>query len=232
MKRTYFRSGLALCLFFACSQLTHAQDWPNFARYRSANEQLKAAPVPADRVVFMGNSITDGWINNSPDFFEQNHYIDRGISGQTTPQMLVRFRADVIDLKPKAVVMLCGINDIAGNTGPSTLEMIEDNIMSMAELAVASKIKVILCSVLPANKFPWRPEIQPAEKVVALNAWIKAYAAKQHFTYLDYYPSLVDDKMGMKAEYSGDGVHPNKAGYAVMEKLAQPVIAAVLKSKK
>lgn len=225
----HMRFSLLIIVFsFSLAQISYAQDWPNFARYRDANQQLMQGPAPSDRVVFMGNSITDGWIGASPEFFEQNHFVDRGISGQTTPQMLVRFRADVIALKPKAVVMLCGINDIAGNTGPSTLEMIEDNIMSMAELAKVNKIKVILCSVLPANKFPWRPEVLPADKVIALNAWIKEYAKKKHFTWLDYYPSLVNDQKGMREEYSKDGVHPNKAGYRVMEDLALPVILKVL----
>ncbi len=199
-------------------------DWPNFARYREANEKLKLEPDPGDRVVFMGNSITDAWINESPEFFASNHFIDRGISGQTSPQMLVRFRADVISLKPRAVVLLCGINDIAGNTGPSTLEMIEDNITSMAELAKISHIRVILCSVLPAYDFPWNPGAFPAEKIVTLNTWIKQYADRNRFTYLDYYTPMVDERKGMKAEYTKDGVHPNKAGYQVMENIAGPAI--------
>jgi lysophospholipase L1-like esterase len=211
------------------SQFCEAQDWPAFGRYRDSNEVLKAAPGPRDRVVFMGNSITDFWIKASPEFFEQHHYVDRGISGQTSPQMLIRFRADVISLKPKAVVILCGTNDIAGNTGPSTLEMIEDNIMSMAELAKANKIRVILCSVLPASAFPWKPEVHPAEKIVELNQWIKKYAKKKKMIYLDYYSSLVDDKGGMKPDYSKDGVHPNKAGYQVMENLAEPVIEKAIR---
>jgi lysophospholipase L1-like esterase len=216
MKFIYCIALLSFCL------ASHGQDWPNFGRYRDANEKLQGSSRP--NVVFMGNSITDGWIGNSPSFFENNHYIDRGISGQTSPQMLLRFRADVIALHPKAVVIECGTNDIAGNTGPSTLAMVEDNIMSMAELAKANKIKVILGAVLPANKFGWKPDLQPADSIIALNVWIKAYAQKNHFSYIDYYTSLVDDKKGMKPEYSQDGVHPNKAGYAVMEKLALPVI--------
>jgi lysophospholipase L1-like esterase len=213
------------------SQFCEAQDWPGFGRYHDSNEVLKAAPRSGDRVVFMGNSITDFWIKASPDFFEQHHYIDRGISGQTSPQMLVRFRADVISLKPKAVVLLCGTNDIAGNTGPSTLEMIEDNIVSMAELARANGIRVVLCSVLPASAFPWKPEVHPAEKIIALNQWIKKYAEEHEMIYLDYYSSLVDDKGGMKPDYSKDGVHPNKAGYQVMEDLAEPVIEKAIRSK-
>lgn len=206
-------------------------DWPNFARYRQDNAKLAGSPVPANRVVFMGNSITDGWINFSPEFFSANNYVDRGIGGQTTPQMLVRFRADVVALKPKVVVMLCGINDIAGNTGPSSLEMIEDNIASMTEIAKANNIKVILCSVLPAYDFPWKPGLEPAGKVMALNAWIKDYAAKSKVTYLDYFSSLKDERNGMQARYSGDGVHPNKLGYSVMEPLAKKAIDQVLRLK-
>jgi lysophospholipase L1-like esterase len=230
-----FRSILFLFVaqiaLFQFSQAQKVQDWPDFARYRAFNDTLKTAPNAGDRVVFMGNSITDSWIRESPEFFARNHFIDRGISGQTTPQMLVRFRADVISLQPKAVVMLCGINDIAGNTGPSTLEMIEDNIMSMAELAKMNHIKVILCSVLPAYDFPWNPGSFPAEKIVALNAWIKQYADQNRFTYLDYYSQMVDDRKGMKSEYTKDGVHPTETGYLVMEKVAEPVIRKMVKLK-
>jgi lysophospholipase L1-like esterase len=206
-------------------------DWPNFARYRADNAALLASAAKENRVVFMGNSITDGWIRSSPEFFAANNYVDRGISGQTTPQMLVRFRADVVALKPKVVVMLCGINDIAGNTGPSTLEMIEDNIASMTEIAKANNIKVILSSVLPAYDFPWKPGMAPAGKVMALNTWIKAYAAKAKVNYLDYFSSLKDERDGMQAKYSEDGVHPNKLGYAVMEPLAKKAIDQVLSKR-
>jgi lysophospholipase L1-like esterase len=206
-------------------------DWPNFARYHADNAALAAPAAGENRVVFMGNSITDGWINASPEFFSSNHYVDRGIGGQTTPQMLVRFRADVVALKPKVVVMLCGINDIAGNTGPSTLEMIEDNIASMTEIAKANNIKVILSSVLPAYDFPWRPGLEPAGKVIALNTWIKSYAAKAKVNYLDYFSSLKDDRNGMQARYSKDGVHPNKLGYSVMEPLAKKAIDQVLSKR-
>jgi lysophospholipase L1-like esterase len=202
-------------------------DWPNLDRYREENAMLKA-PAPGEkRVVFMGNSITEGWIYTCPEFFEGKPYIDRGISGQTTPQMLIRFRQDVIDLKPAVAVLLCGINDIAQNTGPSTLEMIEGNIASMAELTKANGIKLILCSVLPAYDFPWRPGLEPAEKVVALNKWIKVYAMENGLIYLDYFSSMADTKNAMKAEYSEDGVHPNKAGYKVMEGLLNKVLGTI-----
>jgi lysophospholipase L1-like esterase len=207
-------------------------DWPNFNRYREANEKLGLPAEKEDRVVFMGNSITDGWIRTSPEFFEGKSYVDRGISGQTTPQMLVRFRADVINLKPKVVLILGGTNDIAGNTGPSTLEMIEDNLASMAELGKANGIKVILCSILPVYDYPWRPGLEPAEKIITVNKWIKEYAAKHGCDYLDYFSSVVDERKGMKDAYSKDGVHPNKEGYAVMEALAEKAIKDALKSKK
>jgi lysophospholipase L1-like esterase len=206
-------------------------DWPNFGRYREANQKLGLPADKEKRVVFMGNSITDGWIRISPEFFEGKSYVDRGISGQTTPQMLVRFRADVINLKPRVVLILGGTNDIAGNTGPSTLEMIEDNLASMAELAKANGIKVILCSVLPVYDYPWKPGLEPAEKIVTLNKWIKQYASLHHCDYLDYYASVVDERKGMKAEYSKDGVHPNKEGYKVMEALADKAIKKALKSR-
>lgn len=207
---------------------SHGQDWPNLKRYQLENDSLKKERVPKDRVVFMGNSITDAWIRLSPAFFNDNHYVDRGISGQTTPQMLVRFRADVIDLKPKVVVIECGTNDIAGNTGPSTLEMAEDNIKSMCELARANKIKVILGSVLPANRFGWAPQVQPADSIIELNKWIREYARKNRIRYVDYHSAMVDENKGLKKEYSEDGVHPNKEGYAVMEKLVDPVIKKML----
>ncbi|MEO5649509.1 MAG: SGNH/GDSL hydrolase family protein, partial [Ginsengibacter sp.] len=202
---------------------------PNLARYKEANAQLELPKATENRVVYMGNSITEGWIQKDPDFFAGKPYINRGISGQTTPQMLLRFHADVIALRPKVVVILAGINDIAGNTGPSTLEMIEDNISSMAVLAKSAGIKVILSSVLPAYDFPWRPGLAPAEKVVALNEWIKNYASQNGFIYLDYYSSMVDDRKGLLAEYTTDGVHPNEKGYKIMEPLVEKAIVLALK---
>jgi lysophospholipase L1-like esterase len=206
-------------------------DWPNLARYSAENEKLGLPAADEKRVVFMGNSITEGWKYTSPEFFEDRPYFDRGISGQTTPQMLVRFRPDVIDLKPKVVVILAGINDIAGNTGPATLEMIEANIASMSELAIMHGIKVVLSSVLPAYDFPWNPGVFPAEKILALNQWIKKYASDNGFTFLDYYSPMVDERKGLKKEYSEDGVHPNIAGYKVMEPLAEKAIEQALKKK-
>ncbi len=192
-----------------------AQDWPNLNRYAQENEKLQSVSNE-NRVVFMGNSITEGWLTHDPDFFAGKPYINRGIGGQTTPQMLLRFRADVINLKPKTVVILAGINDIAGNTGPSTLEMILNNIISMAELAKANNIQVILCSVLPANNFYWNPGTKPAEKVIALNQMIKDYAKANNIPFVDYHTPMKDEEDGLKKEYGPDGVHPNLEGYKFM----------------
>ena len=211
------------------NELNEANDWPNLRRYRSENAQLEPEK---SRVVFMGNSITDAWINISSGFFKTNpSYIDRGISGQTTPQMLIRFRQDVIELHPKVVLILAGINDIAGNTGPSTLDMIENNLASMAQLAKVNGIKVILCSVLPAYDFPWRAGIDPVQKIIDLNKWIKEFSIKNNFIYLDYYSAMVDERKGLPAKYSKDGVHPNAAGYKVMEPMAAKAISRALKEK-
>jgi lysophospholipase L1-like esterase len=176
----------------------------------------------------MGNSITEGWIKQVPHFFANGMYINRGISGQTTPQMLVRFRQDVIHLYPKVVVILAGINDIAGNTGPSTIEMIEDNLYSMTELAQAHGIQVVLCSVLPALDFPWRPGMEPAPKVVDLNKRIKEYARTHGVVYCDYFSAMADENNGLPKKLSEDGVHPNKAGYAIMAPLVEKAIAQAL----
>lgn len=192
-----------------------AQDWPNLNRYALENEKLQSV-TDENRVVFMGNSITEGWLTHHPDFFSNKSYINRGIGGQTTPQMLLRFRQDVINLKPKTVVILAGINDIAGNTGPSSLEMIVNNIISMAELAKANNIRVILCSVLPANNFYWNPGTKPAEKVIALNQMIQSYAKANTIPFVDYHTPMKDAENGLKKEYGPDGVHPNLEGYKMM----------------
>ena len=207
---------------------TLAQDWANLDRYRDENATIGSTSKSEERVVFIGNSITEGWKLVSPKFFSGRPYINRGISGQATPQMLRRFKADVIALRPAVVVILAGTNDIAGNTDPSTLKRIEDNIVSMAEMARANGIKVILCSVLPAYDFPWYPDSNPDEKIPALNKMIKSYTEKNGFIYLDYFSSMVDERNGLKDEYTYDGVHPNKTGYKVMEPLVEKAIAKAL----
>jgi lysophospholipase L1-like esterase len=206
------------------------QDWPALGRYRSANATVDAPAAGEDRVVFMGDSITDGWGRGRGKFFPGKPYINRGIGGQTTPQMLIRFYPDVIALHPKVVVILAGTNDIAGNTGPSTLEMIEDNLMAMADLAKANGIKVVLSSVMPVCDYI-RPQTErrPPEKIIALNTWIKSYADKNGFVYLDYFTPMQDDKGMLKKEITVDGLHPNDAGYEVMGPLAEKAIAQALK---
>jgi len=207
-------------LFLFCMISMQAQDWPNLERFQKENAMINTT----DRVVFMGNSITEGWSNIHPEFFEGKPYVNRGIGGQTTPQMLIRFRQDVVSLHPKLVVILAGINDIAGNTGPSTLEMIMDNIKSMAEIARANNIKVVLSSVLPAYDFPWSPGLDPGPKVMRLNAMIKEYCEAQNFIYLDYFSAMVDERNGMDKKYHEDEVHPNILGYQVMAPLAEAAI--------
>jgi lysophospholipase L1-like esterase len=207
------------------AQQAQLNDWPNLARYRQADLALPASED--GRVVFFGDSITDAWTANGGKFFPGKPYVNRGISGQTTPQMLVRFRQDVVDLHPDAVVILAGTNDIAGNTGPSSLVMIEDNLRSMTEIAKANGIHVILASVLPVAKYPWRPEIaDPATTIEDLNRWMRSYCDLAKITYLDYWTAMATPEGGMKPGISKDGVHPNAAGYAIMEPLAEQAITA------
>jgi lysophospholipase L1-like esterase len=212
-------------------------DWPNLARYREANRALPS-PAPGEaRVVFMGDSITDSWPQpRFGPFFPGRPYVGRGISGQTTPQMLLRFRPDVIALGPKAVVILAGTNDIAGNTGPLTDEQIQGNLASMAELAKANGIRVIVSSILPVSEYHVRPgdtgppqtTRRPMARITALNAWMKEYAAANGHVYLDYFPAMTDAKGLLRAELSEDDLHPNAAGYAIMGPLAEAAIQAAL----
>ncbi|HEY4325242.1 MAG TPA: GDSL-type esterase/lipase family protein [Mucilaginibacter sp.] len=207
-------------------------DWAAIKRYAKA-DSLVPAPAPGEkRVVFMGNSITDGWINADPQFFANKPYFDRGISGQTTGQMLVRFREDVINLKPEVVVILAGINDIAQNNGPSRLEDVFGNIVSMVELARANHIKVVLSSVLPAFNIPWRPVIDPKASVTVLNRMIKDYCDKNNIVYLDYFTVMADERRGLPPNLSKDGVHPTLDGYKMMEPLAEKAIEEAMKRKK
>ena len=203
-------------------------DWPNLERYREANAAL-APPAPGeDRVVFMGNSITQGWAQHFDTMFPGMPYIGRGISGQTTPQMLVRFRQDVIELDPAVVVILAGTNDIAGNTGPASEEMIQGNLASMAELARANGIRVVLSSILPASDYPWRPGLEPGPKIVRINEWLREYARENDFVYLDYHSAMADDALGLPPELAYDGVHPTEEGYRLMSRMVQEAIAEAL----
>jgi lysophospholipase L1-like esterase len=213
------------------------RDWPLLARYRDANRTMPKPAAGESRVVFMGDSITDAWPNaRFGDYFATHKsYVGRGISGQTTPQMLIRFRPDVIDLNPKAVVILAGTNDIAGNTGPMTNEEIQANMMSMAELAKANKIKVVLSSILPVSNYHVNPALgpqtalRPMERIRAINDWMKKYAAAEGHVYLDYVPAMSDQSGLLRAELSGDDLHPNAQGYAIMAPLADAAIKQALK---
>jgi lysophospholipase L1-like esterase len=207
-------------------------DWPQLAYYRDANKALPPAAPDEDRVVFYGASITQFWGRNGSEFFPGKAYINRGISGQTTAQMVVRFRQDVINLRPKVVVILAGTNDIAGNSGPMTPEMTENNWQSMADMARANGIKVVLASITPSSDFPWRKGLHPAEKIRTLNAWLQGYCGNHGFIYLDYYSALVDADGGMKPDYTVDGVHATVKGYEVMAPLAQAAIDKALSGKK
>ncbi|WP_455628358.1 SGNH/GDSL hydrolase family protein [Parabacteroides chinchillae] len=217
----------AICLLSATlisAQTPEYKDWANFGKFTKANTTVEK-PV----AVFMGNSITEGWWNNNQDFFTSNNYANRGIGGQVTSQMLVRFRPDVINLHPKVVVILAGINDIAYNDYAVPLKNTFENIASMADLAQANNIKVILCSTLPAYEFPWRPGVKPAPLVKELNNMIKDYADKTGAIYLDYYTAMVDERGGLSAENASDGVHPTTKGYKIMEPMVKAAIEKALK---
>jgi lysophospholipase L1-like esterase len=212
------------------------RDWAALARYREANRSLLAAPREKSRVVFMGDSITDSWPQpRFGEFFVGKPYVGRGISGQTTPQMLIRFRPDVIDLKPSVVVILAGTNDIAGNTGPISNEEIQSNLMSMSELARAAGIRVVLSSILPVSAYHTAPTgtpqttLRPMDRIRSINDWMNKYAAAERHVYLDYFPAMVDDKGVLREELSADDLHPNAKGYAVMGPLAE---AAILQAQR
>lgn len=211
-------------LFVAIVTFAETKDWAQFERYESKNESLTVHP----KVVFMGNSITDCWADTVPAFFADNNFVGRGISGQVSSQMLVRFQEDVISLQPKVVVICCGTNDIAQNNGYISLEHILQNIKSMCELARANKIKPVVCSTLPAKRFKWRPEMKPADDIIRLNEMIKEYAKENKIPYVDYHSALKDEENGLPLKYSKDGVHPNAQGYAVMERVIMPILKKVL----
>ena len=211
-------------LVMALSLSAQQKDWAQFYRYEGKNDSLTTRPD----VVFMGNSITDCWVDTVPAFFAENNFVGRGISGQVSSQMLVRFQEDVINLHPKVVVICCGTNDIAQNNGPISLEHILHNIKSMCQLARANKIKPVVCSTLPAKGFKWRPEMKPANDILQLNEMIKAYAKENKIPYVDYHSALKDEENGLPKKYSKDGVHPNAQGYAVMESVILPILKKVL----
>ena len=230
MKRALWVCGILLCLGYLGAQQTGSQDWPNLARYRAENAALPPAAPGVQRVVFFGDSITDAWGRREGTgvFFPGEPYVNRGISGQTTPQMLLRFQQDVVHLHPAAVVILAGTNDVAGNTGPSTQEMIEDNYTSMADIAKQNGIKVVFGSITPAYAYPWKPGVQPVERIRELNQWLRNFCSHNGFVYLDYYSSMADEKGAMLPGLSSDGVHPTEKGYAVMAPLAERAIAQAL----
>ncbi|WP_445385118.1 SGNH/GDSL hydrolase family protein [Robiginitalea sp. IMCC44478] len=221
--------AIILYIFLLSGTNSSAQDWPNLSAYQQGNKELGKPSGETGRVVFMGNSITIGWLAAYPEFFEGKPYINRGIGGQTTPQMLLRFRQDVIDLQPKVVLILAGTNDIAGNTGPMSLEQILDNLKSMTELALANDIEPVLCSVLPATEYPWKPGMEPSVKIPALNSLMRHYARDKGIIYLDYYSAMVNEANGLDPELAEDGVHPTKAGYRIMGPLAEAAIQEALK---
>ena len=204
-------------------------DWPNLSRYQDENRSVGLPEKGKQRVVFMGDSITEEWSNLYPDYFVTKGYINRGIGGQTTPQMLIRFKPDVIDLDPDIVVILAGTNDIAGNTGPSNVKMITDNIFSMAELARAHQIKVVLSSILPVFEYEWAKEIKDVPATIdSVNDELKKYVNDHGLVYLDYFSSMVDERKGLNKDYTYDGVHPNQDGYILMSSLAQKVLSRLL----
>lgn len=204
-------------------------DWANLARYEDDNLKVGLPKKDERRVVFMGDSITEEWSNLYPEYFTEKGYINRGIGGQTTPQMLIRFKPDVVDLKPEIVVVLAGTNDIAGNTGPSNAKMITDNIFSMAEIAKAYQMKVVLSSILPVYEYDWAREIKdPPSTIQAVNDALKQYASNHGLIYLDYFSSMVDERQGLNSDYTSDGVHPNESGYILMSSLAEEVLSELL----
>jgi len=203
-------------------------DWAQLGQYREDNLQVRALPAAERRVSFMGDSITRAWRVFRPEFFTSSGFIDRGISGQTTPQMLVRFRQDVISLEPEAVHIMAGTNDVAENTGPYDPPSTKNNLMSMVELARIHRLRIVLATIPPAAAFPWRTVAEPVAKLRALNEWIREYARINRFVLADYAPLLDDGAGGMKAGLAYDGVHPTSAGYLVMEQVTARAIAEAL----
>ena len=204
-------------------------DWPNLNKYREDNEKLAVIENNGDRIVLIGDSITEGWSNFDPEFFTRNNLINRGISGQTSPQMLIRFKQDAIHLNPKLIVVNAGTNDIAANTGPSTPEMIIDNITSMAEIAMKNKINVALSTILPVEKYEWNKNVDDApERISIVNAALKDYCASNNLVFINYYSAMVNDRKGLKSAYGNDGVHPTKEGYDMMAFVLKNTISGLI----
>lgn len=216
--------GSLLLSFCSPKKQEKAPDFCQLQRYAEANAALMEQPIDSNRIVLLGNSITEGWSGASPAFFENKHLVNRGIGGQTAVQMLGRFRADVIELKPRAVVILAGTNDIAANNGEVTLEEVRDQIHSMIELAQSNGIQAVLCAVLPASEYRWRPDKDPATQIPALNALLKDLAQSTGVPYVDYYNPLVNENKGLDPHWAADGVHPTPAGYTQMENILSPVL--------
>ena len=205
------------------------KDWPNLAKYRKANEELKGSSSREDRIVLVGDSITEGWTEFNPGFFQENNMVNRGISGQTTPQMLIRLKQDAIHLDPKIIIINGGTNDIWGNTGPSTPEMIIDNLCSMAEIASKNNIQVVLSTILPVYQYPERYDIiDPPKTISFINSVLQDYCNKNSLAFLDYFSPMADEKKGLRSDYGTDGVHPNKQGYSVMEHIVRETISGIV----
>jgi lysophospholipase L1-like esterase len=235
MKKIIISASFLLLIFMSSSIFAQNKpeegwiSWTNFKKYVNQNKEVKEKQKGEVRVVFLGDSIFEGWSVARPDFFQGKPYFNRGISGQVTAQMLLRFQEDVANLKPNVLVLKAGINDIAENAGPYDQQKTLNNIKSIVQLAKANKIKIVLCSVLPANRFVWRPSLTPADKVIELNATLQAYAKEENILYLDLYTAVVDDKKGMKSIYAKDGVHPTVEGYKVLEPMVEEAIKQVKK---
>jgi len=234
------KAALPLLLLLFCLNSANAQhtaedfsdDWARLSRYQKENDSIGLPKVGEKRVVFLGSSIFEFWKQKDPEYFNSNNYIDRGISGQIAPQLLIRFRQDVINLKPKAVIILAGSNDLASNKGHVSNKTILDNIKSMTELARRNKIKVVLCKYLPIDEYPWNKDLKDVpDQIIALNAEIGAYAKQQRLVVIDYFTPLANEKNGQKAEYTTDGVHPNLAGYKVMEMVTEEAIRKIMRKK-
>tara|TARA_Y100000590_G_scaffold462376_1_gene626325 strand:+ start:115 stop:750 length:636 start_codon:yes stop_codon:yes gene_type:complete len=204
-------------------------DWPNLAKYRKANEDLKDSSSGGDRIVLVGDSITEGWTEFNPGFFQENNMVNRGISGQTTPQMLIRLKQDAIHLDPKIIIINGGTNDIWGNTGPSTPDMIIDNLCSMAEITAKKNIQVVLSTILPVYQYPDRDDIiDPPKTISFINSVLQNYCKKNSLAFLDYFSPMADEKKGLRSDYGTDGVHPNKQGYSVMEQVVRETISGIV----